>query len=149
MTPFNCAVEIADFLKGVLDVGNGQIYAGFLPKIDKVKDANKRCPAIAVRAVQVEDNKEHSTVDIAIYILTYDDDMKFGSESLYHIIEKIRYELLTNNPINDRWLIDLKDNSFIEDIPDEQPYPFYWSAIQFTVKIPQPSNKKVINLMTR
>ena len=33
MTPFNCAVEIADFLKGALDVGNGQIYAGFLPKI--------------------------------------------------------------------------------------------------------------------
>ena len=150
MTPFRCAKEIAEFLKSKLQLGEtGRIYEGFLPKIDKVKDAYKRCPAIAVRATEIEDGKDASTVNISIYVVTYDDDMEFGSESLYHLVEAIRFELLSNNPVNNRWLINLKEDNLWIMIPDEQPYPYWWSTIEFTVNIPQPSNDIVINQFTR
>lgn len=150
MTPFNCAKEVAEFLSGVLELGeSGRVYAGFLPKIDKVKDAYKRCPTIAVRAVEVEDAKEYSTVELAIYVLTYDDDMEKGSESLYHVLEAVRFQLLSNNPVNDRWLINLNEDTIYTGIPNEQQYPYWWGSLQFSVQIPQPSNKKFISRITR
>ena len=150
MTPFRCSQEIAEFLKENIDVGeSGRIYAGFLPKIDKVKDAWKRCPSIAVRVTDVVDVEKTSTVNVAIYVLTFDDDMELGSESLYHLTEAIRFNLLTNNPIKNRWQIDLKENSFDITIPDEQPFPYWWSVLQFSINISQPSNDKYINQFTR
>ena len=150
MTPLMCCMEIADFLRSSLSLGEyGQVYAGFLPKINtsKPEEAKKRCPAIAVRATDIDDSKENTLVHVVIYSTTYDDDIKFGSESLYHLLEKIKFELLTNNPINDRYLIDIQDNIFHTSIPDEQPFPIWWGTIEFDVYIPQPVNKRFMNRM--
>ena len=150
MTPFSCAKEIAEYLKGVLKVGDaGRIYAGFLPKIDKISDAYKRCPAIAIRPIDIDDAKDVSTAIMAIYVVTFDDDVECGSEALYHLIESIRFELLSNNPIKNRWLIDLNEKSLHTSIPDEQFYPYWVAVLDFAVRISQPSNKKVINQFTR
>lgn len=150
MTPYECAADVVEFLKSKLEIGeSGQIYVGFLPRIDKAKDAWKRCPSIAVRASDVDDEKEGSTARILIYVLTYDEDMIYGSQSLSHILEKIRYEILANNPISDEWWLELGNGGMHSSIPDEQPFPYWWGVIEMIVAIPQPQNNKWINQYTR
>lgn len=148
-TPMQCAKEIADFLKEKFreydekepDTGaEYNVYAGFLPREDNPKRMKTQCPAVVVRPLLIEDNTDETIAKMAIYAVTYDDDMKFGSESLYHVLQFIRFHLLTNNPVHNRFEIKLKDSDTMETyIPDEQPYPFWQGRLDFAVYLEQPS----------
>ena len=75
--------------------------------------------------------------------------MKFGSESLYHILQFIRFHLLTNNPIRRRFEIKCKDGETMETyIPDEQPYPFWQGRLDFAVYLEQPSRNRLAKTAT-
>ncbi len=147
-TPMQCAKEIADFLKEKLreygekesDTGaEYNVYAGFLAREDNAKKMKAQCPAVVVRPLLIEDNAEETVAKMAVYAVTYDDDMRFGSESLYHILQFVRYHLLTSNPIHKRFEIKIKDDESMETfIPDEQPYPFWQGRMDFAVYLEQP-----------
>ena len=146
MTPYSVMKDIAGFLKGKLKIEN--VYEGFLSKIDKIANVQKRCPSVAVRVVEVNDYKNSSTVQIAIYALTFDDDLIYGSCELYHILEKIRFEILTNNPIKNKYLIQMGETQAVTTyVPDEQFFPYWIGAIEFVVRISQPENKNSINVI--
>lgn len=148
-TPMQCAKEIADFLKEKFrEYGEKEsdtdaeynVYAGFLPREDNPKKMKAQCPAVVVRPMLIEDNAEETIAKMVVYAVTYDDDMKFGSESLYHVLQFIRFHLLANNPVHKRFEIKLRDSETMETyIPDEQPYPFWQGRLDFAVYLEQPS----------
>ena len=148
-TPLQCAKEISDFLKETLrtydekapDTGAGyNVYVGFLPREDNPKKMKALCPAVVLRPMTVEDRADESVVKMVLYAVTYDEDMKFGADSLYHVLQFIRFHLLTNNPVHKRFEIKLKDGETMETyIPDEQPYPFWQGRMDFAVYLEQPS----------
>ena len=85
-TPMQCAKEIADFLKekfreyGEKESDTGaeyNVYAGFLPREDNPKKMKTQCPAVVVRPLLIEDNAEETIAKMAVYAVTYDDDMNF------------------------------------------------------------------------
>ena len=147
-TPMQCAKEIADFLAekfreyGEKEPDTGaayNVYAGFLPREDNPKKMKALCPAVVIHPMEVEDRADESSVKMVIYAVTHDQDMKFGCESLYHILQFIRFHLLTNNPIRRRYQIAIKDSETMETyIPDDHPYPFWLGRIDFTVYLEQP-----------
>ena len=147
-TPMQCAKEIADFLKEKFreydekepDTGaTYNVYAGFLPRENDAKKMQALCPAVVIRPLLVEDAADGTLAKMVIYAITYDDDKRFGSESLYHILQFMRYHLLTSNPIRKRFEIKIGDGELMETyIPDEQPYPFWQGRIDFAVYLEQP-----------
>jgi hypothetical protein len=118
------------------------VYAGYLPYTTK-KTASKLCPAIAVRPSMVADDENETVVTIDVYVSTYDEDMLFGAESLFHIVERIRHELLSKNPATAKW--NIKPGTMKITIPDEQPYPQWLGLVEFGVYLPQPENHSFIN----
>lgn len=148
MSPLECMKDIADHLKEKLKIEN--CYAGFLPKIDKVKDAAKRCPSIAVRGIEIVDLPvmRETTMKIAIYVVTYDDDMMYGAEGLYSLLERVRYEILTEEPIKNKWGLK-PGETVIVTIPDEQIYPYWIGAVECVMRMPHMRNYLQINRMTR
>ena len=117
LTPWQCASEIADWLKeqikssseysNLLDVttGNIKIYPGFLPYVSDKKTKKTLCPAVVIRPTTISDLETESTASMAVLVTTYDDDMINGCQSLYKLMEAVRELLLVNNPINMRWEI--------------------------------------------
>ena len=154
MTPWECAESLADFFKEKLkeydeklyvhdEAGQREeskeynIYAGYLPYVTSRDDKKKLCPAIAVRPLEVNDTGSRSTVLIGIYVTTYDDkDMKTGCKELYHMLEFLRMQLLSNNPVRNKW--EIVPDTMSASIPDEQPFPQWWGRIDMAVYIPQP-----------
>ena len=65
---------------------------------------------------------------------------KGGAESLYHVLEFLRFSLLSKNPIKNRWQI--AGGELETSIPDEQPYPKYWGRIDFDVILPIVKNPR-------
>ncbi len=140
-TALECANTIADFIKEKLkeydekEPTTGKeylVHVGFLPIVEKSEDKKKLCPALAIRPVLVEDREKFSLVRLTIYATVYDEDMKHGCESLYHILEFLRFHLLTNNPIAERFEIRIRDDDTVETfIPDEQPWPMWWGRLDF------------------
>ena len=157
-TPMQCAKEIADFLKEKFreysekepDTGaTYNVYAGFLPRENDAKKMQALCPAVVIRPLLVEDAAEGTLAKMVIYAVTYDDDKRFGSESLYHILQVIRFHLLTCNPIRKRFEIKLADGETMETfIPDEHPYPFWYGRMDFAVHLAQPSNSRLARTAT-
>lgn len=144
MTPWTCAMEIADFLRAQIAghderASTGEVYAGFLP-ISTVREVTaERCPHVAIRPHQVEDGKERSVAKMAVYVVVSPNDApRDGAAELYHILEFLRFSLLSNNPIKNRWKIE--DGSLETSIPDEQPYPKLWGRMDFDVILPQAEN---------
>ena len=144
MTPLESAEGIADFLRESFaeydekDFETGTTFnvcAGFIPML-RANEMKKNCPAIVVRPVLISDNADETTCDMVIFLVTYDEDMERGCYSLYHILEFMRYKLLTGNPVNRKWFI--KKGTTETFIPDEQPYPLWEGRIDFTVNLPQP-----------
>ena len=150
LTPWQCASEISDWMKEqlkksgtellyeLLDIETGaiKIYPGFLPYAMERKAKQALCPAVVVRPVMIRDQETESTLSMAIFVTTYDDDMINGCHGLYELMETIREILLTNNPINMRW--EIKNGTMESTIPDEQPYPMWWGRIDFDVNVQQP-----------
>ena len=137
LTPLDIAKNIAEFLKKKFveyDEKNYKIYAGFLPKVRSAEDAKKLTPAIVIRPLKITDDKSESFCDMVIFAVTFDDDMIFGSESLYHILEFVRCEILVSH--ESKWR--LKVGSMETFIPDDQPYPLWEGRIDFAVNLPQP-----------
>lgn len=118
------------------------VYAGFLPYTSK-KTADKLCPAIVVRPYLIADKEEETTASIAVIVTTFDEDMLFGCYSLFHVLEKIRFDLLTNNPILRK--IKIKEGSMETVVPDGQPYPQWLGQVTFDVYLPQPENHRFLN----
>lgn len=153
-TPMQCAKEITDFLKEKFrEYGEKEpdtetaynVYAGFLPREDNPKKMKALCPAVVIRPLLVEDSADETVAKMAAYAVTYDEDMKFGSESLYHVLQFVRFHLLTNNPVHKRFEIKLKDGETMETyIPDEQPYPFWQGRMDFAVYLEQPSRNRLV-----
>jgi hypothetical protein len=153
-TPLDCARTVADFLTEKLreydemeqETGkNYEAYAGFLPVRRKAADMKENCPFVAVRPVQVVDGKEHSIARMAVFVTTYGEDPRFGSESLYHLLEFLRFCLLSGNPVRKKYQIRLEGDSPMETyVPDEQPYPFWEGRMDFAVYLEQPSNGKYV-----
>ena len=87
---------------------------------------------------------------MVIYAVVFDADKRTGCESLYHLLQFIRYQLLANNPINKRYQIKLTEDDTMETfIPDEQPFPFWEGRMDFGVYLEQPSNTTAISKMNR
>ena len=144
MTPLQCAESIADFLResfAEYDEMNWEtgttfnVIAGFLPIKQTTNAMRKDCPAIVVRPLLITDEQKETTCDMVIFAVTYDEDMKRGCYSLYHILEFIRLKLLTGNPVNRQWHVKPGMETYI---PDEQPNPFWEGRVDFTVNLPQP-----------
>lgn len=158
-TPWGCAKEIAEFLNdkfGEYDEkepatrNSYGVYAGFLPKVNKAEEMKKLCPAIAIRPLMIEDGYKNTIAKMVIYAVVFDADKRTGCESLYHLLQFIRYQLLANNPINEQYQIKLTEDDTMETfIPDEQPFPFWEGRMDFGVYLEQPSNTTAISKMNR
>lgn len=149
MTPLDCARGLAKYLKRCFDTYdeidsiNGEqqnkpinTYAGFLPRVSTTKDMLKICPAVVVRPELVDDSKDNSKTTIVIYVTVYDHDFQHGSDSLYHLLEFVRFSLLSQNPVDDKYQII--GNAMKMTIPDGQPFPQWLGTIEFDVYLPQP-----------
>lgn len=143
MTPLDVAKGIAEFLNQQLlpelvDLKDGhyediKCYAGFLPRANTNETRKKLCPAIVVTPSSVDDKLTVAKTGITVNVTTYDEDMICGHESLYHLLERIRYLLLSNNPINMKY--NIVDSELLTTIPEDQPYPQWWAYIEFDVHI--------------
>lgn len=159
MTPLEVAGGISDFIKEKLaeysdkneietrdgtDIASEpyHVYVGFLPYVQTQEERKKLCPAIVVRPLEVNDEKDASKVILGIYVTTYDENMTVGCYGLYHILEFLRFHLLAQNPVANRFM--LEPGSLTTSIPDEQPYPQWWGRLDFAVYIEQPSNGKYV-----
>ena len=142
MTPWICTTEIAAFLREQIaryeeGKGAGEVHAGFLP-ITNVRQLKKeQCPHVVLRPQKIEDGEKMSVAKMAVYIVTYDED----EETLYHVLEFIRFALLTHTPILNRWRI--VPGTLETSIPDEQPYPKLWGRMDFDVILPQAEHKRL------
>ena len=156
-TPWGAAKTIAAFLSEAFKdcdekepaTGNSYgVYAGFLPRADKAAEMKKHCPAIVIRPIMVEDGGKHTLARMVIYAVVYDDDKRTGCESLYHLLEFMRFHLLTGNPIGRKYEIKITEDDAMETfIPDDQPYPFWEGRMDFGVYLEQPSNTKYVKKM--
>ena len=145
MTPLGCAEGIVDFIKERLEANDEltnsgekqyKVYTGFLTIGMSRSEIKDLAPAIIVRPTEVTDGEQETVAVIGIYITDYDEDRVEGCKTLFHIMEFLRFELLTNNPI--RMKYNIKSGSMISSLPDEQPYPQWWGSIHFEVNLPQP-----------
>ncbi len=143
MTPLDVSEGIAKFLEGRLKQLNEQsdstndtirVYSGFLPRVTNNAEKRKLCPAVVVHPYTIEDD-ENSTVGVTIQVTTYDESMTEGHISLYHLLEVVRKELLSQNPIDMKYQI--KDNKVTTMIPDDQPWPQWWGYLEVEVFIPK------------
>ena len=161
-TPWKAARDIADFLNqkfqeynekefNASDLEQSKNYhahAGFLPREDKAAEMKKHCPAVVIRPLMVEDGEKYTLAKMVIYAVTYDNDRRAGCESLYHLLEFMRYHLLANNPINKQYEIKITEDDAMETfIPDEQPFPFWEGRIDFSVYLEQPGNNAPLSKM--
>ena len=145
MTPLGCAEAIVEFIKERLAANDEiagcggreyKVYAGLLPIGLSRQQVKELAPAIIVRPAEVTDGEDETAAIIGVYVTDYDEDLEEGGKPLFHIMEFLRFELLTNNPINMR--NQIKKGSMISTFPDEQPYPQWWGQIHFEVNLPQP-----------
>lgn len=158
-TPWGAANTIAAFLNEKFKeydekepaTGNPYgVYAGFLPRAGKAEEMKKLCPAIVIRPLMIEDGHKHTLARMVIYAVVFDADKQVGCESLYHLLQFMRFHLLTNNPIDKSFEIKLTEDDTMETfIPDEQPFPFWEGRMDFGVYLEQPSNTTAISKMNR
>lgn len=132
MTPIKVSEGIAEYLKRELQ--EERVYAGYLPRIDMSAKKGIRSPSIAVRIDQIVDALE-SEGNLKIYVLTYDEDMEQGCISLYNQLERIRYLLLKDNPIDGKYHFNLRETELVTTIPDEQPYPYWLGSIEVVIRL--------------
>ena len=158
MTPLDCSQGIKEYLEkcfksyqenttnsdGTKTSEQVPVYHGFLPRCTSVAAMKKLCPAVVVHYDKVDDGKDDTQTGIIIYAAVFDDDQISGVNTLYHLLEFIRYVLLGHNPIDNKWRI--VDDVMQTTIPDEQPYPQWIGAIEFNVYLPQPqwNNSKLL-----
>ena len=151
MTPLQCAKEIADFLRKEIaqdqegvqaifvdkppETEEIRVFVGFLPRASTNAEKKKLCPAIVVRPESVSDTDDGSSVKLLFSVTTYDEDKESGYISLYNLLEWIRFKLLSNSPIGERW--DLR-SSLETAVPDEQPFPQWWGYLEGSFVLPQP-----------
>lgn len=146
MTPWICAQEVAAFLRDEIAgynekaAGVGEVHAGFLPVAKVAQLAKEQCPYIVIRPHKVEDDRKKRTAHMAVYVVMCPEDEKGGAESIYHVLEFLRFSLLSKNPIKNRWMI--ADGELEMSIPDDQPYPKYWGRIDFNVTLPIVKNTR-------
>lgn len=150
MTPFECASSLAAYLKKCLDASEEvaditakqeekpiKVYPGFLKRANNRADVLDICPAVVLRPELVDDTKDDTKVSMVLYATIYDDDMEHGCMSLYHLLEFIRFSLLSQNPVEDKWQI--VNDAMKTSIPDGQPFPQWIGTIEFEVYLPQPT----------
>lgn len=151
MTPLQCANEIADFLRKEIaqdqegvqtifvdkppETEEIRVFVGFLPRVSTNTEKKKLCPGIVVRPESVSDTDDGSSVKLLFSVTTYDEDKESGYISLYNLLEWIRFKLLSNSPIGERW--DLR-SSLETAVPDEQPFPQWWGYLEGSFVLPQP-----------
>ena len=154
MTPLQCADEIAAFLKKqitddqeevltllksdtgtITNVEEIRVYTGFLPRATTNERKKELCPAIVVRPENVTDTDDGSQVKLLLSVTTYDEDKEKGYVSLYNLLEWVRFKLLANSPVGERW--DLS-GSLETVIPDDQPFPQWWGYLEGSFVLPQP-----------
>lgn len=114
MTPLDCAKGIADFLKSRMEAYDESytytvdgketrkpidIYTGFLPRAQTRQQMQALCPAIVLRPDAVEDGKERTELSLVAYVTVYDEDLKAGSDSLYHMLEFVRFSPFPRTPL--------------------------------------------------
>jgi hypothetical protein len=157
MTPWECAEgitafiqrQIAEYDEDIRDINpdgtetktHVQAFTGFLPRARSKEELLKLCPAIVVRPDEVSDEEERTIVRLIMYVTTYDPDMQQGHVSLYHLMEWLRYQLLSHNPVPDadgkeRWFI--VDGTLKSSVPDDQPFPQWWGYVEADIYLPQP-----------
>jgi hypothetical protein len=161
-TPWKAAGDIAEFLNqkfqeydekefNASDLEKSKpyrVHAGFLPRVGKPEDMKQHCPAVVIRPLMVEDGEKNTLAKMVIYAVTYDNDRRTGCESLYNLLEFMRYHLLANNPINKRYQIKITEDDVMETfIPDEQPFPFWEGRIDFSIYLEQPRNNAPLSKM--
>ena len=110
MTPWRCAEEIADFLRDEIarydeKSGTGEVHAGFLPIADVRTMKKEQCPHIVIRPHKVKDEEKNRLASMAVYGVVCPEAEKCGAESLYHVLEFLRFSHLSKNPIKNRWQI--------------------------------------------
>ncbi len=152
-TPLECAKTIAKFIRRKFEEYEEKepttgkkylVHVGFLPFVDKAEEKKKLCPAIAIRPLLIEDREDFTLARLSIYVTVFDEDMKQGCESLYHVLQFLRFHLLTNNPIAERFQIRIKGNDTMETfVPDEQPWPMWWGRLDFAAYLEQPSVSRI------
>lgn len=145
MTPILCAEHVAKLLQEAFEgykstdektQNNGiTIRSGFLPKTVTAADKQKQNPAIVVRPIEIIDDNEASDIKLQILATAYNEDKDNGHLELYHILEKVRYTLLTNRLVASRNMIELPMKT---TIPEEQPFPVWWGYMEVSYNIGQP-----------
>jgi hypothetical protein len=157
MTPLECAEGITAFIRrrvqecgenlrtiredGTETIDEIKVHTGFLPRAATKAEIVKLCPAIIVRPESVSDEEERTVAHIILYVTTFDADMTNGYVSLYHLLEWLRQQLLTFNPIpnekgQEKWKI--VDGTMKNSVPDDQPFPQWWGYIECDIYLPQP-----------
>ncbi|MES9636728.1 hypothetical protein [Megasphaera elsdenii] len=145
MTPIDVLEDLRDFLAKKIKERNElaeadkniRCFMGFLPKAITPQTKEALCPAVVVGYAGVIDRADESVVSVVISAITRDEDMIHGANELFHLLEFIRFCLLSANPVCDKY--DVKGGTMETSVPDEQPYPQWWGRIDFEVYIPQPT----------
>ncbi len=159
MTPMGAAMEIAEYLtryfteheeysnldqpgqegRAVKQGKPVSVYAGFLPLAQTRQEQEELCPAVVIRPTEVQDGSNETLVTMAAIVTTLDTDKRIGCMSLYHLLEIVRFILLSERTIAGRYL--LQDGTMRTVVPDQQPFPQWWGEIEFKVFLPQPERK--------
>lgn len=152
MTPLDCSMCLADYLKRVLDdyvfedgVVNKEINIkdGFVLKAMTLEEKQKQCPAIIIRPTEIidDDYDADSIVKIDINVITFSKDKEYGHRDLYHILQVIRSALYRQQLLARKYRLTGKTNTLI---PADQPYPQWWGVIEVSYTIARFLNEEEI-----
>lgn len=133
--------EIVSFLKKInqnYDSANEKeiaVVEGFIPDMSHVRDFEKFCPRIIVRAYQIEDSDRDlsggiADIKVLITFLTYAETDEDAYLLIYNWIEKNRRELLKHRHLG-AYVLMLPMTTHILD-EDKQPRPLWGAYIEAT-----------------
>lgn len=147
MTPIQCAIDLAEFLKSKfsdftfsdkkMTDRKINIRSGFILAPTDNKEKEKQGGYIIVRPVEIDDGDDEdarSTVSMQILVATYNESVISGHVELYDVLQVIRHNLLACPIINKKFEVE---RNIKTHIPDTQPFPQWWGYIEITVKIPE------------
>ncbi len=158
MTPIQCAIDLAAFIKQQLAemnyeptddkiLANGiTVRSGYMPVPKNNEEKAKQCPYILVRPVEVDDTDDPDNeckAHLQILVMTYNGDTDNGHLELYHLLELVRQIILKNRIIVRKYSLQLPAKTFI---PEIQPFPQWFGYMTVDYLIPQPEYNIVSHL---
>lgn len=143
MAAIELTQEIVNFLKKInknYDSRNEKeiaVVEGFIPDMSHVRDLEKFCPRIIVRAYQIEDSDKDlsggvAEIKVLMTFLTYAETDEDAYLLIYNWLEKNRREMLKNRHLGAYVLVLPMTTRFLDE--DSQPRPMWGAYIEATYR---------------